>query len=91
MRFVLACLIALGFLVGSAWVMEPTVAANGYVVAADQQQPPSGQVDVNIRTDGGSDWWLSPFWIGVGVVALIVLVAVIVMASRGGGTTIVKG
>jgi hypothetical protein len=92
MRFVLACVIALGFMVGSAGVIEPAaMAASGYAVTVDQQQPPSGQIDVDIRTDGGSDWWLSPFWIGIGVVALIVVIAVIAMASRGGGTTVIKG
>jgi hypothetical protein len=91
MRFVLACLIALGFMVGSSGVIEPTMATNDYVVAA-QQQPSSGQVDVDIRADRDADWWASPFWIGVGVVALIiVLIAVITMASRGGRNIVIKG
>jgi hypothetical protein len=84
-------LIALGFMVGSAGVIDSTMAASDYVVAAEQQ-PPSGQGDVDIRADRDADWWASPFWIGVGVVALIiVLIAVTIMAFRGGGKTATKG
>jgi len=91
MRFVLACLIGLGFMVGSAGLIKPTVAAKNYV--AVDQQPPSGQVDdVDSRTDRDDDWWASPFFIGVGVLALIlVLITVITMLSRGGGTPVIKG
>ena len=89
-RLVLTCLIALGFMVGSVSMNKPVMAANDHVAA--QQQSPTGQLDVDIRADRDADWWASPFWIGVGVVALIiVLIAVITMASRGDGTTAVKG
>jgi hypothetical protein len=92
MRFVLACLIAVGFMVGSAGLITSTVAAKNDVVAADQQ-PPGGQVDdVDSRTDRDDDWWASPFFIGVGVLALIlVVITVITMVSRGGGTPVIKG
>jgi hypothetical protein len=92
MRFVLACFIALGFMVGSAGLITPTVAAKNSVVAADQQLP-GGQVDdVDSRADRDDDWWASPFFIGVGVLALIlVLITVITMVSRRGGTSVIKG
>ena len=92
MRFLLASLIALGFMVGSAGLMKPTVAAQTYVVIADQQ-PPGGQVDdVDSRADRDDDWWASPFFIGVTVLAFIlVLITVITMVLRGGGTTVTKG
>ena len=92
MRFVLACLMALGFMVGSARLITPTVAAKNYVVAADQQ-PPGGQVDdIDSRADRDDDWWRSPFFVGVAVLALIlVLITVITMASRGGRTPVIKG
>jgi len=93
MRFVLACLIAVGFMVGSAGLITPTFAAKNDVVAADQQ-PPGGQVDdVDSRADRDDDWWASPFFVGVAVLALIlVVVTVITMVSRGGrGTTVMKG
>ena len=47
------------------------------------------QIDINIST-GGEQWYLSPVWLAVGGLALIVLIMFIVMAVRGGGTTIVK-
>jgi hypothetical protein len=89
MRFLLASLIALGFMVGSAGLITPTVAAKDDIVAVDQQ-PPGGQVDdADSRADRDDDWWARPFWIGVGVIALIiVLIAVITMVSRGRGTVI---
>jgi hypothetical protein len=91
MRFLLAFLIALGFMVGSAGLMKPTVSAQTYVVAADQQ-PPGGQVDdVDSRADRDDDWWASPFFIGAAVLALIlVLITVIMMVLRGRGTTVTK-
>jgi hypothetical protein len=52
-------------------------------------QPP--RIDVDIDTDSGGVWYTQPIWIALGVVALIVIVAMLVMAGRGGGTTIVRG
>jgi len=87
MRFVIALLMSLG-LVASSAVTLPTIVSDGsYVVAAQQ---PSGQIDVDINTGGDGDWWASPVWIGIGVVALIAVIALVVAAARGGGTTVVK-
>ena len=58
------------------------------VVAAQEAQPP--QINVDIDRDGG-EWHLSPIWLTVGAIALVVLIMIIVMAGRGGGTTIVRG
>jgi hypothetical protein len=54
------------------------------------QPPPSGEIDVDITTtsDGG-DWYANPVWIGIGAVALLLIVVLVVMASRG-GTTVIK-
>jgi hypothetical protein len=88
MRFTIALLMTLG-LAASAAVSVPAVMDDGsYLVAAAQQ--PSGELEVEIGTDaGGGAWWTNPVWIGIGVVALIALIAIIVAASRG-GTTVVK-
>ena len=85
MRFALACVVALGFMVGSAGLIEPVTAKNDVVAAV--QQPPGGQVDdvgeVDSRADRDDDWWASPFFIAVGVLTLIlVLIIVITMVSR---------
>ena len=83
----------------------PTAAASlgshGSTVVALQQPSggaapaqPSGKVDVDInvnRGQGGGRWYANPVWIAIGALAVIVLIALIVMAGRGGGTTIVRG
>jgi hypothetical protein len=91
MRFVIAMFAALGLLIGSAAVPAVAMAADsGYAVALEQQ-PPTGQLEIDIDTnEGGGAWWANPVWIAIGVIALLVLVLIIVMAARGGGTTIVK-
>jgi len=43
-------------------------------------------VDVDGRKDGA--WYLSPTWIVIGILAVGVVVAIIVAASRGGTTVI---
>jgi hypothetical protein len=59
----------------------------------DAQQPdpplPPTQIDVDI-TDTDGAWYTNPVWLALGAIALIVLVLLIVSASRGGGTTVVK-
>jgi hypothetical protein len=54
---------------------------------------PSGKIDVdiNVNRGGGGRWYANPMWIAIGALAVIVLIALIVMAGRGGGTTVVKG
>jgi amino acid transporter len=97
--------IALGFaLMLSLW-STPSVAAqigssHGTAVVALQQPSggaapaqPSGKVDVDINVNhgGGGRWYANPLWIAIGALAVILLIALIVMAGRGGGTTVVKG
>lgn len=62
--------------------------------AGSAQAQPSGKVDVDINVNRGGHggrWYANPLWIAIGALALIVLIALIVMAGRGGGTTIVRG
>jgi hypothetical protein len=67
-----------------------TVSASSLDGSALDQQP-APQINVEVQ-HGGRAWYVSPIWIAVGVLALVVLVLLIVMAARGGGggTTIVK-
>lgn len=88
MRVLLACLIALGFVIGAADVAVPGLAATDMVVAG--QELPSGQIDVDIDADGGGAWWTNPIWIAIGVIALIAVIALVASAARGGGTTVIK-
>ena len=88
----------------SVW-SAPSLAAvgisHGTTVVALQQQPsgggaqaqPGGKLDIDINVNhGGSGgrWYTNPLWIAIGALAVIVLIALIVMAGRGGGTTIVR-
>jgi hypothetical protein len=61
--------------------------------ATIQQAQQKPTLDVNINVDKGERRWaVSPMWLAIGGLALLVLVALIVMVSRGtGGTTVVRG
>jgi hypothetical protein len=61
-------------------------------LALAQGQPAQGKLDININTHsgGGGVWWQSPVWIAIGVIALVLFIMLIVMATRGGGTTVIK-
>ena len=62
------------------------------VFALAQGQPVQGKIDVDINTHSGGSgaWWTSPVWMAIGAIALILLILIIVMASRGSGTTVIK-
>ena len=95
MKLIFAVLAVLGLTVGAAAAAPVlTVAADhAFTLSVDQGQPPSGQIDVNIDLNKGhhtAAWYTSPVWIAIGVVALIALIALIITATRGGGTTVIK-
>jgi hypothetical protein len=47
------------------------------------------QVDVDIDTDGGA-WYASPVWLAIGGLAVLIVIVLLVLATRSGGTTVVK-
>ena len=47
------------------------------------------EVTTNSNTSRGA-WYTQPVWIAIGIIALVLLVALIVMAGRRGDTTVVK-
>src|SRR5437588_804229 len=58
------------------------------------QAQPGGKLDVDVNVNHGTSggrWYASPVWIAIGALALIVIIALIFMAGRGGGTTVVRG
>lgn len=73
-----------------------TPIAIGDVVAAPQTASPEAaaqppvQADVDVDMDRGGAWYTSPTWIAIGVIAIVLLIVIVAMASRGGGTTIVR-
>lgn len=92
MRFAIVVLMAAGLLIGSGAAPSVAIAANSdYALSVDdQQQPPAGRLEVDIDTDRGGAWYTSPMWIAIGVIALVLLIVLIVVATRGSGTTIVR-
>jgi hypothetical protein len=47
------------------------------------------KVDVNVNRGGGR-LAISPVWIAIGVIGLVVVILLVAMAVRGGGSTVVK-
>lgn len=96
----LSMLVLLAFTVVLGVVSKAPVEAQGLragVVSSSvsyaQDQPGAKlEVDINVNKGGGGggQWYANPVWIAIGGLALIVLVTLIVMAGRGGGTTVVK-
>ena len=90
--------LALALLVGLLAIPALPAAPAGFdntvqaMTLAQQPDPPAAppsQIDVDINTTDGT-WYTNPVWLALGAIALIVLVLLIVSASRGGGTTVVK-
>jgi hypothetical protein len=55
---------------------------------APPAQPQAPSLNIDVDTDEGA-WYASPVWIAIGVLALVLIIALIVMAGRG-GTTVVR-
>ena len=90
MRVVFACLIAIGLFAGVGVMAEAATIDGSSVIALSQApQVPTGELNVDINTDGGGAWWSNPVWIAIGVIALVVLVLAIALSNRG-GTTVIK-
>ena len=47
---------------------------------------------VELKVDDGRSgaWYTNPVWIAIGIIALVLLIALIAMAGRGRDTTVVK-
>ena len=89
MRLAIA-LLSLQGLAAAGNLATPVLAAadNPYVLAMAQQP---GQYSIDIDVNGADEaWWTNPLWIGIGVVALVLLAVIIALAVRGGGETVIK-
>ncbi len=96
MRLLIACLAVVAvMLVGNVAAPVAMAAAHsGSALSAAQQQPPAqGKLDVNVNVghNNGGVWWQSPMWMAIGGIALVLLIVIVAMIARGGGTTVVKG
>ena len=87
-----ALVMAMGLLAAPIMAAAPLPATTAIDTQQSQPvQPPTGSIDVDINADDSGAWYTSPVWIAIGVVALVLIIALIVMAGRGGGTTVVRG
>jgi hypothetical protein len=91
MRTVLAlvvwCAIASGLSVStheSIGALAPTVTATAVA------QQPSLDVDVDINKGDNRAWYASPVWVAIGGLAVMLMIVLLILAFRGGGTTVVK-
>lgn len=76
-------------LIGEVAAPAITPAPLALELNAAQQPPRDLNIDIDINRRGDA-WWTSPVWIAIGVIAAILLVLIVAMAMRGGGTTVVK-
>lgn len=89
MRLAIALLALLG-LAAAGNLATPALAAadSGYVLAM-AQQPGQSSIDIDVNSADAA-WWSNPLWIGIGVVALVLLVVIIALAVKGDGATVIK-
>jgi len=93
MRLLIAFVAVLSLTAAGGTLAPVAAADSGYALAVDQQPGGGGvqpNVDIDITETGGAQWWADPVWIGVGIVALILLIVIVALATRGGGTTVIK-
>ena len=48
------------------------------------------KVDISVDDNRGGAWYTNPVWIAIGIIALVLIIALIAMAGRGRDTTVVK-
>lgn len=63
-------------------------ATDSYVLEA--QRLPDLNIEVHTADGGSSSWYENPVWVAIGALGLLLAIVLIVMASRGGGTTVLK-
>jgi hypothetical protein len=89
MRLAIALFALLGLAVAGNLATPALAAADSGYVLAMAEQPGQYSIDIDVDTSDAT-WWTNPLWIGIGVVALVLLLVIIALAVRGGGTTVIK-
>lgn len=69
-----------------ATVRAAALAPTTLVVTATQD----AKVDISVNENKGGAWYTNPVWIAIGIIALVLIIALIAMAGRGRDTTVVK-
>jgi hypothetical protein len=89
MRLAIALLALLGVAAAGNLATPALAAADSGYVLTMAQQPGQYQIDIDVNSTDAA-WWTNPLWIGIGVVALVLLVVIIALAVRGDGATVIK-
>ena len=95
MRFIATFGVVLMLALGASTFPESAAISSvgaGSVVSAQQPQPPSvpeAKVDIHVNRSTAA-WWTSPVWIAIGAIGVVLLVLIVAMVMRGGGTTVIK-
>ncbi|HET8713224.1 MAG TPA: hypothetical protein VFM23_06020 [Gemmatimonadales bacterium] len=69
-----------------AAVRSATLATTSLLATTTQD----AKVDINVNEKQGGAWYTNPVWIAIGIIALVLIIALIAMAGRGRDTTVVK-
>ena len=64
-----------------------TTVAIPFVVTSTVQD---AKIEVDVDDNTGGAWYTNPVWIAIGIIALVLIIALIAMAGRGRDTTVVK-
>jgi hypothetical protein len=67
----------------TASALALTTATRAYAVVQD------AKIEIK-TTDSHGAWYTQPVWIAIGIIALVLILALIAMAGRRGNTTVVK-
>lgn len=65
-------------------------AATSSVTASTISTVQDAKIDISVNEDKGGAWYTNSVWIAIGIIALVLVIALIAMASRGRDTTVVK-
>jgi hypothetical protein len=67
----------------TASALALTTATRAYAVVQD------AKIEIKTTESHGA-WYTQPVWIAIGIIALVLILALIAMAGRRGNTTVVK-
>jgi len=70
-------------LMATASALVLTTATRAYALVQD------AKIEIQ-TTDGHGAWYTRPVWIAIGIIALVLILALIAMAGRRNNTTVVK-
>jgi len=71
-------------------VTAPAVRAAASTTAVLATTTQDAKVELKIDDNRHGAWYTNPVWIAIGIIALVLIIALIAMAGRGRDTTVIK-